>query len=519
MAAQPKEDDIQMVIEFSSGLVDRARALRYLQVANNEVQAAVNLIFDDTPLEQLEQQRQPQPAQGYDESAFNQDRYGSFGQSSNLPAFQIDAADDSVQFPRSSAPTRPPSRVSTRTIDSAINLVDVPVSGRTSRMDLDRSGQETGVLGNSGAYFGPATKSHYDASQWAMTLSGPRVAESIPDVEPQQRRRGNGEPAFLKPLPSKDFLPNLITILSHIPLARNALLFGSHLLTDYGYDPNWWTGAPTQARGAVEITSESMELGVIRESQRLMAFLDASDRSYGSVEALSTLSEIASAKFKDTGEEIKALFEKFLITWEINALKMDPEGGIADIFSSDVSSGHSGNCFWTMDIDLSGISASKPWSLYDVLDDLIYMPVEPTPSIKRFGKVLVMRITQPQEPEKGLDMEIPSSWFVDRYMEENLERTKVMKEKISSCKDRIAKVVNAQNDVQRYSDHRSERNIDTLALLQASMAAFRKTEASEIVDELTGRPNRKTFDRTNGHVLEALQAVCSSVDVKVKCEF
>lgn len=522
MAAQPpKESDVQMVIEFSAGLVDRADALRYLKVANNEVQAAVNLIFDDTSLEELERQRQPQQSQGYDEGAFTQDRYGGYGQDSNVPAFQIDAADDDMQYPRSSAPTRPPSRVSTRTIDSAINLNDVPVSGRTSRMDIDRSGQETGVMGGSGVHFGPANKSHYDTNQWAMTLAQPRVTESVPDVEPQQRRRQNDEPAFLKPLPSRDFLPNLISILHCIPLSHNALLFDSNLLADYGHEPNWWTGTPTKVRGPIVVDGnldDSSESDIVRESQRLMAFLDATERSYGSAEALSGMEDIVSVQHKDTGEEMKDLFEKFLINWELNALRMDPDSEVEKIFRSEISSEHGTNAFWTMDINLGAISASKPWSLYDVLDELIYVPVEPTPSIKRFGQILVLRITHPELSEGGLDMELPSSWYVDRYLEENLEKTKVMKGKISECRGRIARIAKAQNEVQKWTDHRTETDVDALALVRASMAAFKKTEATEIVDEFTGRTNRKHSDRTHGHVLEALQAVCESVELKVKCE-
>ena len=104
---------------------------------------------------------------------------------------------------------------------------------------VEATSQESGVIGNSGPHFGPATKSYYDNSKWAITLAGSSTHEFIPDVEINQRKREEGGPAFIKPLPSGDYLSALFTILHSIPLVRNAFLSPENLLPNYGYNRNW----------------------------------------------------------------------------------------------------------------------------------------------------------------------------------------------------------------------------------------------------------------------------------------
>jgi hypothetical protein len=137
--------------------------------------------------------------------------------------------------------------------------------------------QESGVIGNSKAIFGPANKDqYYDTAQWAMV---PTATEVIPDPIPSQRRREEGQPAILKPSPRFNYLPALIAILHSIPLFRNALLAPNVTQRSYWMGDDWWKGSPALPSRIIDTTEREAVYGrdILYETQRLMAFLDRSE--------------------------------------------------------------------------------------------------------------------------------------------------------------------------------------------------------------------------------------------------
>ena len=158
--------------------------------------------------------------------------------------------------------------------------------------------QEVGITGTHSSpnpNFMPATENkEYNPSEWALTTTVTRdiVSQEPP---PQERKRQPGVPAFLKPSPPSYNLPGALTILHSIPHAREALLARKFTLPYYGEDPKWWCGEKIQTSLVISAEREAQIEGYadaceeLAEIQRLMAFLDHTDRAYGSIEVLSSL--------------------------------------------------------------------------------------------------------------------------------------------------------------------------------------------------------------------------------------
>jgi len=156
--------------------------------------------------------------------------------------------------------------------------------------------QQSGITSGytPGANFQPAQQAYYSEQNWALTTVGPdaKTVEIVLDPPPSGRRREKNEPAFIRHGPNMCGLGGLLTILHSIPEAREELLQRHHVLNDYGHNDQWWRGQVIQLPKIVNIEDEGpiedAHLEVITETQRLMAFLDHTERSYGSCESLAT---------------------------------------------------------------------------------------------------------------------------------------------------------------------------------------------------------------------------------------
>lgn len=83
-----------------------------------------------------------------------------------------------------------------------------------------------------------------------------------------------------------------LSIFHSIPLAKRAMLLPEQVLEEYGYNDRWWSGEAIEAPRIVNLESDRVgpEIGdVVVETQRLMAFLECTNRAYGSVDSLAKL--------------------------------------------------------------------------------------------------------------------------------------------------------------------------------------------------------------------------------------
>lgn len=373
-----------------------------------------------------------------------------------------------------------------------------------------------------GTHFGPATKAEYDEAKWGMTIVGSTTQEFIPDLDPPQRKREGDEPVFMKPLPSSDYLPALVTILHSIPAVRNAVLAFPIVAHNYGYNPSWWSGTPIRPLGPKEVSAESSLAStryteVIQESQRLMAFLDQSARSYGTVEVLGGFKAIEEAVEPDSS--VESLAGKFLVVLRDASVHCSAPQ-LAELLYSTVSTADQEvgfSCFTQL---LEDPPDRLTRSLYDIFDQQMFSEESPeeTTYITRIGKVFTVRLMQQCPSAKGVNVDIPATWFADRYLEENHEITQEMCRSIRQCAKDIERIKERHDKLSTFAHFSTGNSVDALTLLKTSILAFenaKETEAVEPEDELLW-PQEEELPTRYTKIISQIQAVYENVERKLK---
>jgi hypothetical protein len=305
-------------------------------------------------------------------------------------------------------------------------------------------GQENGIIG-SGQQFGPAHAGDYEPSKWAMTLSRARAQEIPDNPPPELRRRKPEEPAFLRPSHRSGYLHSLLTIYHSIPLARAALLLPSVQNISYGYDSEWWSGTRIVAPRVVSyddgVVHHSDANDFIFETQRLMAFLDGTTRSYGSADVLADLDCYRNSNA--TSELIQ-----FFDTWMGAALELAPDEPLTQIFCSEALKNPTNprelisrkffNC-------LEPNHHSNHETLYDTLDLAIWAdePDKPLDDIwiEHAAPIFTLRLYDPQTNpplrRDKVDVKIPATWYPDRYLESCKQQSREMRFRIIDLSNEI----------------------------------------------------------------------------------
>lgn len=277
--------------------------------------------------------------------------------------------------------------------------------------------QQSGVVGTERPYFGPATRNDY-GDNWAM-IPISSVKEIYVDPEPTDRIRDtvNQVPAFLKPSGDQHRLGALLTIYYNIPIARDVLYRRLNLELHYPYEDTWWTGQPIEKPIASyqedpSLVAEDRRFG--QEVAKVMAFLEKTDRSYGSVDVITTLpymqlrggEDVESDFFLCFNELIKGQeFGKHL--YSVGSFGFDPE---PDEEPTDFAI-----------FNLQAPSKdSLAQSLYELQDEALWgnfpLVLVKSPYLAHVGSVVSFRIKGgKQDDYKGIDA--PLVWYPDRYLE------------------------------------------------------------------------------------------------------
>ncbi|KGM91596.1 uncharacterized protein PADG_12276 [Paracoccidioides brasiliensis Pb18] len=444
-------DAIESFISFTNAT--REQAIAFLEANNHDSNRAINAYFENPGSVQAEVWPMPPSSQ--------QERYGY--QNQNVPSFRIDA-DPVHPVGYRSAPSRPPSRIGSHDhIEDA--KVGQPIRGSTNRLDdvgepgptvrmslaeqeehelqravalslnaelagngdisIDEGGQETGVvqLHTNHTSFGPATKSHYEETAWALTLLDTTARDVCIHPDPEERKRAINEPAFLRPSADMEYLAGFVTILHAIPLAREALLLRDKVIRDYGNDPQWWNGQPINLPASVTLADdgymdEDEPNVLLLETQRLMAFLDSTHRAFGSADILANLDYSRSDNSDDYS------IGQFLESWQISAVTATPDNQLATIFSSMASKRPFSINDEPIDREFLTLTLSVypeyAETLYDVMDTSMWNDSMESELddiwIDRIGEVFSLRLDAAGD-QKSVNVKIPAVWYPDRYME------------------------------------------------------------------------------------------------------
>jgi hypothetical protein len=335
-----------------------------------------------------------------------------------------------------------------------------------------------------------------------MTLNT-SVTELLQDPEPSYRVRAiEGEdalpPVLMKPMPDKEPLPSLMAILGTIPLAREAFLFRDHVRENYGSDRQWWSGTSIEfPRLLVEGDDEQADLDdrhwdVICETQRLVAFMHASKRSYGSVEPLTKLKGLKALRdIISPGVVLNTQAHRFLWGWSNAAnVARDSSGSnttksYADLFLTTAAKASpkedSELSFRLIELKLSSQSPEKTRTLYDALDDLIWNDLdseEQDYGLTTTAPVFVVQVRNLNTGNKGLGLSVPHTLYLDRYLEEHRADAKFMRDNIADCRNELKAIEERKKKLQS-TEHLDGKSISVKDMITSSIAFLNPPPGSD----------------------------------------
>ena len=429
--------------------------------------------------------------QGWNDSVFAADRDGNSGiDQANIPSFNIEGGmDQGIGGGTSGAPTRPPSRRS---------------------MYSNRSGQQDGTISNSGQerpQFGPATKDSYDPSQWAMVVSSSTRVYENPEAEERQRDRAGGAPVFFKPLQEQDPLPSLITILGQIPAVRREFLCANLQFEHYGSNMRWWDGENAHAGEANMVDENIHEQDVVEEVQRLMAFMQESDRSYGSVEQLeklpllntATANELDASSSTDYSADIR-----FLLAWE-RAAEVCAGPSRRRLFKSAAQEDKYNESDKVIESEITSVSRleldmyrSEPkQTLYQRIDSMLWDndrdgTSKDEPCLQEVATVLCMKVKNRHTTQdgSGLGLAVSPVFYADRYLKQNVAATKEMRRRKAALNEEKAELEEQKDKLNR-RPHPSQpgKTMDTQDLFERTIKLYKRRAKEDAERKARAKPS------------------------------
>ncbi|KAJ5913304.1 hypothetical protein N7504_002187 [Penicillium tannophilum] len=528
MASEPSEEAITEFISFTSAT--RPQAINFLKAHDGNSQKAINAYFEDPS--------GPHPAST-----------SSWANESNLTPFGYGDQEHGPRMPATAPPSRPPSRVNMHDTTKGSGN-DGPAATHTSgnpattgtgqglslaereeqelqqavAMSLDQGmgTQETGVTAaatDSSAHFGKATRDHYEENAWAMTLFNETSQEVITIPDPEDRKKIDDEPAFIRPTQDNLYIGGFLTILHEIPLAREALLLRNKLLFDYGQDSQWWNGQPINLPKIVTVHEDSEDSDwedPIHETQRLMAFLDSTQRAFGSSDALAGLKQMN--WFSSDSEEIVA---RFLETWHAAAVRADPNNPLVTSFMSHA---YKKSPFDEADEPISKelfvfepvVEQDHGQTLYDVLDTAIWSdkPGEDLDDVwlEHVGDILVMKLDS-FEQSKSVNVTIPAVFYPDRYLSTCQSIARDMRTKKLEAQEAVSKI---EQRIQQYTMSPnplvSLTRKEILEKTAAAVPVALKTAMDGKSENLTPEVAKERAER----IPQQLRALAAKIEEKLK---
>lgn len=419
-----------------------------------------------------------QTALAWNETEFSADRDGSTAYGPQQPSYN-----DNDLVPLG-APTRGSTPVPSLKQPATRDEEDVGLQQAlaASRGEIPFTQQEMGVISSGKTHFGPAMRSQYEPAQWAVTtLPGQEV---MPDLEPVDRVNKPGEPRCLRPLPSSEYLPNLLTILHSIPRSRKALLMPQETRSSYGQDSEWWKGhsirmprivSTVDLSSAEPISAESDE--VIAEMQRLMALLDVSSRSYGSVDSLLRLDAVNNISSELPAE---TLADRVLHAWEIAASNyVSEDDPILDTFRSRMGTNDEDGVqtpyMRLMPLKLGIHHAENPVTLTEAINELLWDMEDPEESdfyIEKPSELLCIHVSRDDKSIERAGLIIPPFFYIDQYLKENVHETKDLRMEMANAKARVTSIDDVCMKLETFSRGATKSAVDASLLLDHTIGHF-----------------------------------------------
>ena len=325
--------------------------------------------------------------------------------------------------------------------------------------------QETGVVGSSdpAPYFGPANRDHYDASQWAMVAPGPTQGTTQRIEAASLRKRRDDAPAFLVNgfhSQGNHRLGALLTILHEIPLARNILLQCGRGSDSYGHNSQWWNGQEiVPPHVLAQVNSGELEWGqrpngpsFDEELHRIMAFLDSTERSYGSAEVMVNMLPSAYSDIEKSFYEALAERESQVSSPLFTDIVITRADGLGD------ESLNERQPFGLLEAYTQKTDFEHIWTIYELLDHLMWGDMlngaEPNSearmaAFREMGEVIAINMTG-EGPSRNIV--IPGEIYPERWLESRREEAWRIQLGWRETKDAIAKIQAAKAKLEQSVD-------------------------------------------------------------------
>tara|TARA_R110002003_G_scaffold1277_1_gene22834 strand:+ start:19355 stop:20371 length:1017 start_codon:yes stop_codon:yes gene_type:complete len=333
----------------------------------------------------------------------------------------------------------------------------------------------------------------------------PTATEVIPDPIPSERRREPGQPAILKPSPRFNYLPALLSILHSIPLFRNALLAPTVTQRSYWMGDDWWKGSPAVPARIIDTATgldDAHGLDILYEAQRLMAFLDKSDRAYATVSSMMELDGWKESRptLEDDDDDLL----KFLLLWSAAYQAQVPDPQLDGWVRSVVKIGDSSVENFVFDASIVREGARSGLSVYDVLDENLFSSATGSAHISNISKVLILRLTSATTNAQGLGCRVPATLYADRYLELNKPVIDGMYHDMKQYEDQLKDVDSTAQGLKYHTPKKENtKRVETLKLIETSMKAFRPREGQE------------DTDTNDAAILAQLQTLHQSIESKL----
>ena len=246
-----------------------------------------------------------------------------------------------------------------------------------------------------------------------------------------------------------------------------------------------------------------------------MAFLDGTDRAYGSMDALVNLPAMQLSRGDDS------YVGTFLDIWTKAAVSSEGDQALARIFCSsgtrraedeDDQDGHEHFTSLTIRVDVE--TAHKGFSLYEAVDDLVWTGTQET-FLDEIGEILTFEVQNPLPSSEGLGISIPDVFYADRYLEYSISEA----QRMNTRKTAILEDARAADEVKRsmtsISGSGKHDNLDAGPIMTKVSDYFRNTQEyiATVMPLDSVDSEVSTQDRTK--LMEELAALTKSITEKL----
>lgn len=356
-------------------------------------------------------------------------------------------------------------------------------------------------------FFGPTNRNDHNVDEWAMVRASPPPMDCLPSA----RKREPGQPVFLRcrTLQQIHRLGPFIMLLHSVPTARNffLLLNQDEDSNTLGSNNGWWRG---ENIFALTSTKDDPKVSRTDELKRLVAFLDISDRSYGTADPLNYRLSL-----DNFSEPIIRLFESLY-----NHVPRGEQSRLWTSVKTDTAGEIVRQDFGVLDFPVDPNTPEARRTLYGLWDRAFWICPDlnsmtgyenTVPSfayIDKPAKVMTMRITS-----AGIPIEIPEVLFIDRYLEKNVEKTRSIRDQMAVMWIALGKYttsVQKLTQVTSKTGRTADNRVVLRRLIQRSRWAIRQVRAralwrNHVQQLITGEPPISYLPAELNHLVDEVQ--------------